>query len=65
MQEAITREEEYKILEKRVNSFLEGFRQNIALIGPGSCGKTFLVEQFFQKKSLDKKAVLAYLDLEY
>ncbi|MFC1514342.1 ATP-binding protein [Candidatus Omnitrophota bacterium] len=65
MQEIITRQEEYRILEKRVNSFLEGFRQNIALIGPSSCGKTYLVEQFFKTRSLDDKALIVYVDLEF
>ncbi|MBN2119456.1 MAG: ATP-binding protein [Candidatus Omnitrophica bacterium] len=61
----LTREEEYKTLDKRVNSFIEGYRQNIALIGPTLSGKTYFIEQFLEDKYLNEKTLPVYADLEY
>ncbi|MFC1599317.1 hypothetical protein ACFL2W_00855, partial [Candidatus Omnitrophota bacterium] len=60
----VTREEEYKLLHKRVDSFLEGYRQNIALIGPGFSGKTYLIEQLLKTDKAKEHLVPLYLDLE-
>ncbi len=40
------REEILQALEKRLQSFLKGYRQNVGLIGPKSVGKSSLVQHF-------------------
>jgi|GEM_PF-3328996 len=44
----IGREAELEVLQKRFTGFLEGYRQNIALIGEAHMGKTALVSQFMR-----------------
>ena len=59
-----TREEEYKLLLKRINSFLEGYRQNLALIGPDFSGKTYLIEQLLNANFPSNVVFPIYIDLE-
>lgn len=61
----LTRQIQYRVLEKRVNSFLEGYRQNIAILGPNLSGKTYLMEQILKTISLKTDALPLYIDLEY
>ncbi|MBU0502913.1 MAG: hypothetical protein ABH882_06045 [Candidatus Omnitrophota bacterium] len=50
------------ILEKRINDFKEGYRQNIAIIGDESIGKTSLVFEFL-RKFYDNSVITVYLEV--
>ena len=63
--EDLIRIEEYYLLGKRVNSFLQGYKQNLALIGPPFSGKTYLVEYFLKNTQPTSKFLPLYIDLEY
>ncbi len=57
------REEILAFLLKRVEGFLSGYRQNIALLGPEGVGKSTLVKRFLQER-LPPGARLAPIYLE-
>lgn len=63
--EVLVRTKEYQILEKRINSFLQGYKQNLALLGPSFSGKTHLIETFLENNLLSKKFIFLYTDLEF
>ncbi len=44
--------EEITVLLRRVEGFLAGYRQNLALLGPESVGKTTLLKRLLQQKSI-------------
>jgi len=49
----------------RVNSFSEGYRQNIAIFGEPCIGKTTLIKNLFSAESLKKDCVIpAYLEIK-
>jgi len=50
------------LLEKRVKSFMDGYRSNIAIIGDELIGKTSLLFKFLSKFS-DNRIVVVYLDV--
>jgi hypothetical protein len=59
------REEILNTLIRRVNSFAEGYRQNIAIFGEPCIGKTTLIKNLFSSESLKKNSViLAYLEIK-
>lgn len=60
-QDFLGREEIIELLNKRVSGLSEGYRQNIALIGPKLIGKTSIILNFFQ--GIDKsKYIILYVD---
>jgi len=63
--EVLIRTKEYQILEKRINSFLQGYKQNLALIGPSFSGKTHLIEAFLENNLLSQKFIFLYTNLEF
>ena len=50
------------ILQKRVSGLLEGYRQNIAIIGDEMIGKTFLLFKFLDK-FYDNRIIVIYLEI--
>jgi len=59
------REEVLNTLIRRVNSFGEGYRQNIAIFGDPCIGKTTLIKNLFSSESLKKDSVIpAYLEIK-
>lgn len=50
------------ILAKRINDFQEGYRQNIAIIGDESIGKSSLIFDFL-RKFYDNKVITVYLEV--
>ncbi len=50
------------ILEKRINDFKDGYRQNIAIIGDESIGKTSLIFDFL-RRFYDNKVITVYLEV--
>jgi hypothetical protein len=50
------------ILEKRVNGLLEGYRQNIAIIGDELTGKTSIIFRFLNK-FCDNRIITLYLEI--
>lgn len=50
------------ILEKRVSALLEGYRQNIAIIGDELVGKTSIIFKFLNK-FYDNRIVVVYLEV--
>jgi len=60
----IGREEEINILRKRVDSFLQGYRQNIAILGKTNIGKSYLIE-YFLKTYKPRNLQSIYINLEY
>ncbi|MDP2905262.1 MAG: ATP-binding protein [Candidatus Omnitrophota bacterium] len=50
------------LLSKRITSFLEGYRQNIAVIGDELIGKTSLLFKFLSRFS-DNRVVVVYLEV--
>ncbi|MFA4992241.1 MAG: ATP-binding protein [Candidatus Omnitrophota bacterium] len=57
------RENILNTLTHRINSFADGYRQNIAIIGEPCIGKTSLIKNLLMSESI-KKDSLAYLYLE-
>jgi hypothetical protein len=51
-----------QILEKRVNSLKEGYRQNIAIIGDESVGKTSIIAKFLAN-FYDPRIITVYLEV--
>jgi len=51
-----------QILEKRVNSLKEGYRQNIAIIGDENVGKTSIISKFLAN-FYDPRIIAVYLEL--
>lgn len=58
----VGREAELEVLQKRFTGFLDGYRQNIALIGEAHMGKTSLVSQF-TRLSLTRRCIFYTLDV--
>ena len=59
------REEILNTLIRRVNSFSEGYRQNIAMFGEPCIGKTTLMKKLFSSGLLKKEAIIpAYLEIK-
>ena len=59
------REEILNTLIRRVNSFADGYRQNIAMFGEPCIGKTTLIKNLFSSESLKKDSVIpAYLEIK-
>jgi hypothetical protein len=59
------REEILNTLIRRVNSFAEGYRQNIAIFGEPCIGKTTLIKNLFSSESLKKNSIIpAYLEIK-
>jgi len=56
------RESYLGILEKRVNGLLEGYRQNIAIIGDELVGKTSIICKFLNKL-YDNRIITLYLEV--
>ncbi len=52
-----------EILDKRIGSFLEGYRQNIAIIGNPLSGKTSIVERVLRSKYSNKPVLALYTNL--
>jgi hypothetical protein len=46
------------LLARRVNSFSEGYRQNIALLGEPCIGKTSLIKQLLESEDLKKGSII-------
>jgi len=51
-----------ELLQRRVVDFKEGYRQNIALVGPAFIGKTSILQEFLGQLK-DEKILPIYLDL--
>lgn len=59
------REEILNTLIHRVNSFADGYRQNIAIFGEPCMGKTTLIKNLFSSESLKKDSVIpVYLEVK-
>src|SRR3990167_9104365 len=59
------REEILNTLIYRINSFSDGYRQNIAIFGEPRIGKTTLVKNLFSSESLKKDSVIpVYLEIK-
>jgi hypothetical protein len=59
------REEILNTLIHRVNSFADGYRQNIAIFGEPCIGKTTLIKSLFSSESLKKDSIIpAYLEIK-
>jgi len=59
------REEILNTLIHRVNSFVDGYRQNIAIFGEPCIGKTTLIKSLFSSESLKKDSIIpAYLEIK-
>ncbi|MDP2921678.1 MAG: AAA family ATPase [Candidatus Omnitrophota bacterium] len=59
------REEILNTLIRRVNSFSEGYRQNIAIFGEPCIGKTTLIKNLFSSEPLKKDSVIpVYLEVK-
>ena len=59
------REEILNTLIHRVNSFTDGYRQNIAIFGEPCMGKTTLIKNLFSSESLKKDSVIPiYLEVK-
>ncbi|MEW6074743.1 MAG: hypothetical protein AB1530_00380, partial [Candidatus Omnitrophota bacterium] len=56
------REEYLKILQKRTCAFKDGYRQNIAIIGDDSIGKTSIISKFLGSVC-ESRLVYVYLDV--
>lgn len=56
------RESQLELLEKRIRSFKDGYRQNLAIIGDELVGKTSLVVQFLKRFS-DNQLLLLYVEV--
>lgn len=56
------RESQLNILEKRASGLKEGYRQNIAIIGDESIGKTALIFRFINR-FCDNRLILVYLEV--
>jgi GTPase SAR1 family protein len=50
-----------ELLQKRVNSFRQGYRQNIALIGDELVGKTCIIFRFLDR-FCDPRVVTVYIE---
>lgn len=50
------------ILEKRINGLLDGYRQNIAIIGDELVGKTSIIYKFLNK-FCDNRIIMLYLEI--
>lgn len=54
------------IINKRLHSFLEGYRQNIILIGPEFSGKNYILNKNISKLLFDRKEFIhIYADLDF
>ncbi|MBI3333734.1 MAG: hypothetical protein HYZ93_06570, partial [Candidatus Omnitrophica bacterium] len=58
------REELLTLLSKRVQGFLAGYRQNVALLGPESVGKTTLVKRLLSEEASCAPLVKIYLEIQ-
>jgi len=67
MKTALTSKTEISnIINKRLHSFLEGYRQNIILIGPEFSGKNYILNKNISKLYLDgKEFIHIYADLDF
>ncbi|MFH1782394.1 MAG: ATP-binding protein [Candidatus Omnitrophota bacterium] len=53
------------LLEHRINSFSEGYRQNIAIIGEHSIGKTTLIKTLLSSENIKKDSIIPiYLEIK-
>ena len=52
------------VLEKRLSGFLAGYRQNIALLGPESVGKTAFLKRFLRRYAADAAPLIIYLEIQ-
>lgn len=57
------RDETLNLLRKRVEGFLNGFRQNCALLGPEGVGKTTLVRRFLQQELKSAAVLCIYVEV--
>lgn len=48
-------------LEKRVEAFEKGYRQNIGLAGPAGMGKTYILNHFFERLSRQGRLLPVYI----
>jgi len=59
------RQEILNTLIRRINSFVDGYRQNIAIFGEPCIGKTTLMKNLFSSESLKKDSVIpVYLEIK-
>ncbi|HAZ11084.1 MAG TPA: hypothetical protein DCY56_08320, partial [Candidatus Omnitrophica bacterium] len=59
------REEILNTLIRRVNSFSDGYRQNIAIFGEPCIGKTTLMKDLFSSDSLKRDSIIpVYLEIK-
>ncbi|MFH1854249.1 MAG: ATP-binding protein [Candidatus Omnitrophota bacterium] len=59
------RREIFNLLVHRINSFSEGYRQNIALLGEPCIGKTSLVKQLLNSEDIKKETVIPiYIEIK-
>jgi len=60
-----SREEILSTLIYRVNSFADGYRQNIAIFGEPNIGKTILIRDLFSSEALKKDSIIpVYLEIK-
>lgn len=60
-----TRKEILNTLIYRINSFSDGYRQNIAIFGEPCIGKTSLIKDLFSSESLKKDSIIpVYLEIK-
>lgn len=57
----LVKRKEDQILEKRINCFLQGYRQNLAILGRPFSGKTYLLEKTL-KNILVENLIFIYVD---
>jgi hypothetical protein len=51
-------------VEKRVEAFQQGYRQNIGLIGAEGLGKTYLLSSFFESLVMQPNLIVIYIDAQ-
>lgn len=57
--------ETFNLLVRRINSFAEGYRQNIALLGEPCIGKTSLVKELLDSEGIKKEAIIpVYIEIK-
>ncbi len=64
-EEILKNSQEAKLLEKRIESFLEGYRQNISIIGSDFTHKIAILENIIEKKFNENRLFPIYINLEY